>query len=116
MKTKNFDIDWFYKIYRGQYFILSFNLLLYLRKCSHLLYNVLTGIVWCIDHEDLAVADMETEVSEDQVEVKVEEFEGWTKPGISISDITQNILSGLQYEFIFYWSCNMKYQNSISML
>lgn len=72
--------------------------------------------MWCIDHEDLVVADMETEVSENQVEVKVEEFEGWTKPGISISDITQNILSGLQYEFIFYWSCNMKYQNSIPML
>lgn len=88
------------KIYWGHYFIyvLSFTLFLSLRKCTHFLYNVLTGIVWCIDHEDLVVADVETEVSEDQVEVKVEEFEGWTKPGIYISDITQNILSGLQYD------------------
>lgn len=78
--------------------VLSFTLFLSLRKRSHLLYNVLIGIVWCIDHEDLVVVDMETEVSEDQVEVKVEEFEGWTKPGMSISDITQNILSGLQYD------------------
>lgn len=51
-----------------------------------------------MEHEDISVADMETDVSEDQVEVKVEEFKGWTKPGMSISTITQNILSGLQYE------------------
>lgn len=51
-----------------------------------------------MEHEDMRVVDMETEVSEDQVEVKVEDFEGWTKPGMSISTITQNILSGLHYD------------------
>eukprot|EP00105_Crassostrea_gigas_P007930 XP_011422347.1 PREDICTED: E3 ubiquitin-protein ligase rnf213-alpha isoform X2 [Crassostrea gigas] len=56
------------------------------------------GVVWCMEHEDMRVVDMETEVSEDQVEVNVEEFEGWTKPGMSISTITQNILSGLHYD------------------
>lgn len=61
-----------------------------------------------MDHEDLAVVDMETEVSEDQVEVKVEDYEGWTKPGMSISTITQNILSGLQYDIVGRWGGSLQ--------
>ncbi|XP_062591685.1 E3 ubiquitin-protein ligase rnf213-alpha-like, partial [Saccostrea cucullata] len=53
------------------------------------------GIVWCMEHED--EADMEVEVSEEQVEVVVEDYEGWTKSDTSISTMTQNILSDLQY-------------------
>lgn len=44
------------------------------------------------------MAIMETEVRGDQVEVDIEEFEGWTKSGMSISDMTQDFRSGLQYE------------------
>ncbi|XP_061169263.1 E3 ubiquitin-protein ligase RNF213-like isoform X1 [Saccostrea echinata] len=53
------------------------------------------GIVWCMEHED--EAEMEVEASEEQVEVVVEDYEGWTKSDKSISTMTQNILSDLQY-------------------
>ncbi|XP_061169274.1 E3 ubiquitin-protein ligase rnf213-alpha-like [Saccostrea echinata] len=52
------------------------------------------GLVWCVDHED--ETEMEVEVSEEQVEVIVEDYEGWTKSEMSISIMTQNILSDLQ--------------------
>lgn len=51
-----------------------------------------------MEYEDMRVVDMEIEVSEDQVEVKVEEFEGWIKFGMFIFIIIQNILFGLYYD------------------
>ncbi|XP_056014152.1 E3 ubiquitin-protein ligase rnf213-alpha-like isoform X2 [Ostrea edulis] len=54
------------------------------------------GIVWCVEHEDQA--EMEVEVSEGQAEGPgVEDYEGWTKSEVSISTMTQDILSSLQY-------------------
>ena len=41
---------------------------------------------------------MEVDVSEEQMEVKVEEFEGWTQAGYSISTMTQSILSEVLYK------------------
>ena len=41
--------------------------------------------------------DMEVEVSEEQVEVRVEDFEGWTQAGDSISTMTQSILTEVLY-------------------
>lgn len=49
-----------------------------------------------MEHDVPALVDLTPEVDKDQLEVKVEEFEGWTKSGMSISTITQNILTGLQ--------------------
>ena len=48
-----------------------------------------------MEHEDQV--EMEVEVSEEQVEVKVEEFEGWTQAEDSISTMTQSILSEVLY-------------------
>lgn len=57
---------------------------------------MLLGIVWCVEHEDQA--EMEVEVSEGQSEGPgVEDYEGWTKSEVSISTMTQDILSSLQY-------------------
>ena len=41
--------------------------------------------------------EMEVEVSEEQVEVKVEDFEGWTQTGVSMLTKTQSILSEVLY-------------------
>ena len=48
-----------------------------------------------MEHEDQV--DMEVEVSEEQVEVRVEDFEGWTQAGDSISTMTQSILTEVLY-------------------
>nr|XP_022293483.1 E3 ubiquitin-protein ligase rnf213-alpha-like isoform X1 [Crassostrea virginica] len=53
------------------------------------------GVVWCMEHEDQV--EMEVEVSEEQVEVRVEDFEGWTQAGDSISTMTQSILTEVLY-------------------